>query len=436
MVVRQALGLRVPILLRVCIGCKFMDGICRTTDKLSGLKGTAEGKGSVCIPSLLSSGATGMDEQGDKAVGEIIAEKDELQCSLLALQAVERSVGRIKCSVHGRQFRNLSFLFAFSFKQCFLKDFRSTIELFAKKGDEKSLDSFIPKSESDFLEYAELISHKLRSFEVYLPCYDANFCFFDFQQFLTWSKNIHSLMQKSYNYIGLLKAIMRLSMTAKRAADAKEVSASVTAIANEKIKLRKKPTLAKRSKNVDEYNTLFFIHSLHLGRKNSFMLIRPKMIWWLMLLMTMILCNLFRFAILVDLCVRFATEVAGVQVDINEEWILDKTQFCYDGLKRQRLNDPMIRGRDGRFKVVSWHDALAGKLSDAMMALKDFVNKMGSNNVWCEGNGPSPNADLRSGYIMNCGINGLESADVFLLVVVLTFSVIYRMELLSAVLCV
>ncbi|KAJ6370794.1 hypothetical protein OIU77_001327 [Salix suchowensis] len=45
-------------------------------------------------------------------------------------------------------------------------DFRSTTELFAKKGDEKSLDSFIPKSENDFLEYAELISHKLRSFEV------------------------------------------------------------------------------------------------------------------------------------------------------------------------------------------------------------------------------------------------------------------------------
>ncbi|KAJ6290803.1 hypothetical protein OIU78_026532 [Salix suchowensis] len=91
-------------------------------------------------------------------------------------------------------------------------------KVFAKKGDEKSLDRFIPKSESDFLEYAELISHKLRSFE------------------------------ESYHYIGLLKAIMRLSVTAMKAADAKEVSASVTAIANEKIKLRKKPTLAKRSK--------------------------------------------------------------------------------------------------------------------------------------------------------------------------------------------
>ncbi|KAL1327373.1 hypothetical protein AAHE18_13G297500 [Arachis hypogaea] len=122
--------------------------------------------------------------------------------------------------------------------------------------------------------------------------------------------------------------------------------------------------------------------------------------------------------------------------DINEEWISDKTRFCYDGLKRQRLNEPMIRGPDGRFKSVSWADALAvvaevahkvepeeivgiaGKLSDAesMIALKDFVNKMGSNNVWCEGIGENTSADLRSGYIMNTSIAGLENADVFLLV--------------------
>ncbi|CAA0809363.1 NADH dehydrogenase [Striga hermonthica] len=128
--------------------------------------------------------------------------------------------------------------------------------------------------------------------------------------------------------------------------------------------------------------------------------------------------------------------VPRLNEDINEEWISDKTRFFYDGLKRQRLNDPMIRGADGRFKTVSWRDALAvvaevihqvrpeeivgiaGKLSDAesMMALKDFLNRVGSNNIWCEGNGPNPNADLRSGYIMNTSISGLEKADVFLLV--------------------
>ncbi|KAI4375527.1 hypothetical protein MLD38_013385 [Melastoma candidum] len=128
--------------------------------------------------------------------------------------------------------------------------------------------------------------------------------------------------------------------------------------------------------------------------------------------------------------------VPRLNEDINEEWISDKTRFCYDGLKRQRLNDPMVRGPDGRFQAVTWRDALsmvaevihkvapaeitgvAGKLSDAesMMALKDFINRMGSNNVWCEGTGMHPNADLRSGYIMNTSIAGLEKADVFLLI--------------------
>lgn len=96
----------------------------------------------------------------------------------------------------------------------------------------------------------------------------------------------------------------------------------------------------------------------------------------------------------------------------------------------------MVRGADGRFKVVSWRDALsmvgevihkvapeqiigvAGKLSDAesMMALKDFLNRLGSNNVLSEGNGKQPIADLRSGYIMNSSIAGIEKADAFLLV--------------------
>lgn len=45
-------------------------------------------------------------------------------------------------------------------------DYRATAELFGVKDEEKNLDMFIPKSESDFLEYAEMISHKLKPFEV------------------------------------------------------------------------------------------------------------------------------------------------------------------------------------------------------------------------------------------------------------------------------
>ncbi|XP_062152486.1 uncharacterized protein LOC133860869 [Alnus glutinosa] len=95
-------------------------------------------------------------------------------------------------------------------------DYKSTQELFGKRGDEKTLDNFFPKSESDFLEYAELISHKLRPHE------------------------------KSYHYIGLLKAVMRLSVTALKAADAKDVASSVNAIANEKLKVEKEANSGKK----------------------------------------------------------------------------------------------------------------------------------------------------------------------------------------------
>ncbi|XP_047337136.1 eukaryotic translation initiation factor 3 subunit J-like [Impatiens glandulifera] len=95
-------------------------------------------------------------------------------------------------------------------------DYKSTAELFAKKGDEKTLDSFIPKSESDFLEYAELISYKLRPYE------------------------------KSFHYVGLLKAVMRLSMTDLKAETAKDVASSVNAIANEKLKAEKEANAGKK----------------------------------------------------------------------------------------------------------------------------------------------------------------------------------------------
>lgn len=95
-------------------------------------------------------------------------------------------------------------------------DYDSTKELFGKTGDEKTLDNFIPKSDSDFVEYAELISHQLRLYE------------------------------KSFHYIGLLKAVMRLSMTALKAADAKEVASSVSAIANEKLKAEKEANAGKK----------------------------------------------------------------------------------------------------------------------------------------------------------------------------------------------
>ncbi|KAK9278796.1 hypothetical protein L1049_028375 [Liquidambar formosana] len=111
-------------------------------------------------------------------------------------------------------------------------DYQSTTELFAKGGEEKTLDNFIPKSESDFLEYAELISHKLRPYE------------------------------KSFHYIGLLKAVMRLSMTALKAADAKEVASSITAIANEKLR-------AEKEANAGKKKTAAKKKSIHVGKPDD-----------------------------------------------------------------------------------------------------------------------------------------------------------------------
>ncbi|KAJ8534909.1 hypothetical protein K7X08_016637 [Anisodus acutangulus] len=50
----------------------------------------------------------------------------------------------------------------------------------------------------------------------------------------------------SYHYIGLLKAVMRLSMTGLKAQDAKDIASSVTAIANEKIKAEKEAIASKK----------------------------------------------------------------------------------------------------------------------------------------------------------------------------------------------
>ncbi|WJX71822.1 hypothetical protein P8452_55773 [Trifolium repens] len=95
-------------------------------------------------------------------------------------------------------------------------DYKSTKELFGGTNNEKNIDTFIPKSESDFNEYAELIAHRLRAFE------------------------------KSYHYMGLLKAVMRISMTSLKGADAKDIASSVTAIANEKIKAEKEANAGKK----------------------------------------------------------------------------------------------------------------------------------------------------------------------------------------------
>ncbi|CAN8219000.1 unnamed protein product [Coccothraustes coccothraustes] len=124
--------------------------------------------------------------------------------------------------------------------------------------------------------------------------------------------------------------------------------------------------------------------------------------------------------------------------DINEEWISDKTRFAYDGLKRQRLTQPMVKNEKGVFVYASWEDVLprvAGVLqsvegkdiaavvgglvdAEALIALKDLLNRLNCDTLCTEEIFPTAGAgtDLRSNYLLNTKIAGVEEADVLLLV--------------------
>lgn len=127
--------------------------------------------------------------------------------------------------------------------------------------------------------------------------------------------------------------------------------------------------------------------------------------------------------------------------DVNEEWINDKTRHAIDGLRFQRLTTPLIKQGD-RFVPATWEEALqaiqnglaasgakgdeikavAGQLADteSLVALKDLVNRLGSDNLTLDHeNGdkqPVHGIDIRSSYLFNSTIAGVEEADAILLV--------------------
>lgn len=122
--------------------------------------------------------------------------------------------------------------------------------------------------------------------------------------------------------------------------------------------------------------------------------------------------------------------------DINEEWLGDKSRLAYDGLKKQRLEHPMVRGKDGKFEKLLWHEALeeverrlagvdgrdikgyAGDLVDAeaMISFKDLLNRLGCDFVDCRQDGSHVPADLRGDYTLASTIAGVDQADAVVLV--------------------
>src|SRR5690606_34889435 len=125
-----------------------------------------------------------------------------------------------------------------------------------------------------------------------------------------------------------------------------------------------------------------------------------------------------------------------VHEGINEEWLSDVSRYAVDGLQRQRLDRPWVRGADGRLAAASWDEALtvvaeklkaapadrigvvAGDLQDAesMKAALDLYRALGSANTDCRQDGAALGYGPREGWLFNSGIAGLEQADAVLIV--------------------
>lgn len=124
--------------------------------------------------------------------------------------------------------------------------------------------------------------------------------------------------------------------------------------------------------------------------------------------------------------------------EVNEEWLSDKSRFACDGLKRQRLVTPLMKNSSDELVPVEWEDALvsvakaiktvpgdkvaaiAGGLVDAeaLISLKDLLNRVGSESLCTEEIFPMDGSgtDLRSSYLLNSRITGVEEADFILLI--------------------
>lgn len=121
--------------------------------------------------------------------------------------------------------------------------------------------------------------------------------------------------------------------------------------------------------------------------------------------------------------------------DVNEAWISDKARFSYDGLKYQRLDQPYVRNKNGKLVPASWEKAfeviadhlrplkghqiaaLVGDLveAEAMVALKDLMEALGSPHIDCRQDGAKIEANPRCSYLFNTTIAGIERADFCLL---------------------
>ena len=125
-----------------------------------------------------------------------------------------------------------------------------------------------------------------------------------------------------------------------------------------------------------------------------------------------------------------------INEEINEEWISDKTRYACDGLKNQRLDTPYLK-KNNKFEKISWKDAyikifekicltpsqkIAGLTGDmtnmeTLFIIKEFFEKtLKSENLESRVENFYVNTSERENYLFNSKIEGIEEADLIILV--------------------
>lgn len=121
--------------------------------------------------------------------------------------------------------------------------------------------------------------------------------------------------------------------------------------------------------------------------------------------------------------------------NINEEWISDKTRFAFDGLRQQRLYEPLLKNFEKKFEIITWKQAInlvvenLNKISfpytfgaiigpqadfDSISLLNFLVKKYNGSFINFD-NVNLQNVDFKYSYLFNANFKNLEKADICLL---------------------
>ncbi len=124
-----------------------------------------------------------------------------------------------------------------------------------------------------------------------------------------------------------------------------------------------------------------------------------------------------------------------INEDINEEWISDKTRYACDGLLHQRLDSPFIK-YNGKFEKASWNEVykiikskfentskekicgFVGDLNNMETGyiFKEFFDRtINTKNYESRSDNRFINTSRRENYLFNSSINGIEEADLILI---------------------